>query len=311
MVNILLFGATVVIWGTTWFAIKMQVAEAPALVSVFHRFAIAALVMPAALALGGRWTWPSRRDQLFILAQALCLFSLNFVCFYLAAADLTSGLEAVVFSLATLFNAMNARLFFKERVAGRTLLAAALGLSGLALLFSRDLFALDGGALRGLGLALLGTMLFSLGNMVSRRNSAAGVTPATANAFGMAYGAATLLALVLMSGTPLVAPPLGPYWAAALYLGVIGSVVGFTAYLQLVARIGASKAAYATALFPFVALALSTLLEDYSWDWRAALGLALTLAGNIVIFSRGAGPLPAIGQSARIWRPMAKADSED
>ncbi|MGO8098762.1 EamA family transporter, partial [Rhizobium leguminosarum] len=78
---------------------------------------------------------PAWRDQPFILAQELCLFSLNFICFYNTAASIPSGLISVIFSLATIYNADNARLFFGDRITGRTLLAAALGAAGLLLLF--------------------------------------------------------------------------------------------------------------------------------------------------------------------------------
>ena len=285
MKNVLLFVATVLIWGTTWIAITWQVGPVPVLVSVFYRFGSAALILLLGLAVLRRLPVPGWRDQPFILAQALCLFCCNFLCFYSAAAYLPSGLVSVIFSLATLYNVVNARLFFGDRVSGRTLLAAALGVSGLLLLFGHEvLVRFDTGTVKGVGLAALGTLFFSLGNMASRRNSAAGIAPLTANAWGMAYGAAVLLALIGLTGTPIIPPPDTRYLAALLYLSVIGSVVGFTTYLMLVSRIGSSRAAYTTVLFPVVALSLSTVFEGYRWDAVSLAGLALTLSGNLVIF---------------------------
>ncbi len=263
----------------------MQVGPVPVLVSVFYRFAVAAAVLIAALAATGRLAAPALRHHPFLIAQALCLFSLNFLCFYTAAGTVTSGLVSVIFSLATIYNAVNARLFFGDRITGRTVVAALTGAGGLALLFGRDVWVeLDPGALKGIGFAALGTLFFSLGNMVSRRNSAAGLSPATTNAWGMAYGAVILMALVAITGTPLVAPPDGKYLAALLYLAVFGSVIAFTTYLELVARIGSSRAAYATVLFPIVALVLSTAFEGYRWSALGVLGLALCLTGNVVMF---------------------------
>jgi drug/metabolite transporter (DMT)-like permease len=51
-----------------------------------------------------------------------------------------------------------------------------------------------------------------------------------------------------------------------VYLAFFGSVIGFTAYLMLVGRIGAERAAYSTVLFPIVALNLSVWFEDYHWS---------------------------------------------
>ena len=286
MQNALLFLATVLIWGATWIAIAMQVGPVPVLVSIFYRFVIAALVVIGALAVTGRLAVPERRHHPWLVAQALCLFCMNFVCFYNAAAFITSGLISVIFSLATVYNTINGRIFFGDRMTPRALVAAALGACGLALLFGRDLLvAFDVRALAGVGLAALGTLFFSLGNMVSRRNSKAGLSPGIANAWGMTYGAALLLALILVTRTPIVVPPDARYLGALLFLGVFGSAVAFTAYLSLVARVGSARAAYATVLFPIVALSLSTLFEGYRWTWPAALGLALCLVGNVVMFA--------------------------
>ncbi|WP_152048906.1 DMT family transporter [Aureimonas psammosilenae] len=305
--NAALFVATVLIWGTTWIAIALQVGPVPVLVSVFYRFALAALVLVAGLAMAGRLKRPSLRDQPFILAQALCLFCLNFICFYTAAAFIPSGLVSIVFSLATLYNAVNARLFFGDRISGRTLVAALFGVCGLALLFGEDaLVGMNADTIKGVGLAALGTLFFSFGNMASRRNSARGIAPITANAWGMTYGALVLLALITVTGTPVVAPPSTTYLAALLYLSLIGSVVGFTTYLMLVARIGSSRSAYATVLFPIVALSISTIFEGYRWDAASAIGLVLTLLGNVVIFT---GKNAAPTRPSRVASVIQQGDS--
>lgn len=284
--NALLFAVTVLIWGTTWIAIALEVGPVPVLVSVFYRFGAAAVLFLAGLALSGRLRVPAWRDQPWIVGQALCLFCLNFLCFYTAAASVPSGLIAVVFSLATVFNAVNARLFWGDPIRQRTLVAAAFGVAGLALLFAPEIVGnAPARTLRGAGLAALGTLFFSFGNMISRRNSAAAVPPTIANAWGMAYGALALLALIGLTGTPVVAPSGPAYIGAMLYLAVFGSIVGFTTYLTLVARIGSSRAAYATVLFPVVALGISTVWEGYVWHGPQVLGLALTLVGNLVMFA--------------------------
>lgn len=287
MQNAILFVATVVIWGTTWLGIAMQVGPVPVLTSIFYRFVAASLIFLTLLAVSGRLKVPSRADQPFVLLQALCLFCCNFICFYYATSYVPSGLVSVIFSLATVYNAVNARLIFGDRITGRTLVAGLLGVAGLALLFGRDIVVeINLDTAKGIALAALGTLSFSLGNMVSRRNSAAGLSPVTANAWGMTYGAVILLALVLVTGTPLVAPPDVRYVGALIYLAVFGSVVGFTTYLLLVARIGSSRAAYMTVLFPLIALTLSSLFEHYQWTLVSVVGLALTLIGNLVMFGK-------------------------
>lgn len=286
--TLVLFAATVLIWGTTWFAIALQLGPVPVLTSVLYRFALAAVVMMGWLIATGRLRRRGWAMHRWFIALGLCLFSVNFICFYNAARFIPSGLVSVIFSLATIYNAINGRLFFREPIPARAIGAAGLGVVGLLLLFRRELFGhtLDDGALIGIGLAALGTLLFSLGNMVSRHISSLGTGPAEANGWGMTYGACGLAVVVWLSGAGLHVPPGGTYVAALIYLAVVGSALGFTTYLLLVARMGSARAAYATVAFPVVALIVSSLFEGYQWEPAGVAGLALTLAGNVLIFRR-------------------------
>ncbi len=76
---------------------------------------------------------------------------------------------------------------------------------------------------------------------------------------------------------------------AVLYLAVGATVLAFAAYLALLRRIGAARAGYSTVLFPIVALAISTVVEGYVWTVFAALGVALALAGNVLVLRQPAG----------------------
>ncbi|MRU14386.1 DMT family transporter [Roseovarius sp. A21] len=285
-----LFIVTVLIWGTSWYAIKLQIGPVPLDVSVFYRMALAALILLAGLAVTGRLRRPARWR--FVVVQALCLFSFNFVAFYHAAALIPSGMVAVIFSLASIFNAINARVFFGERITAQVGLAGVLGVVGVSLMFWRDLaVAREVETMTGIGWALLGAMIFSWGNMASRVNSSSGVPPLLANAWGLAIGALALLGMLAVKGEVLVLPQGAVYWAGLLYLAVFASVIGFTTYLVLVWRIGSAKAGYATVLFPVVAMAASTLLEGFEWTPLAGIGVVVALFGNLVMFWRGPAPL--------------------
>jgi drug/metabolite transporter (DMT)-like permease len=283
MNNITLFITTVLIWGTTWIGVAAQIGEVPIIVSIFFRFALAGLIMLAGLALMRRLKRPT--IWRFVVLQALCLFCFNFIGLYKASALIPSGLVSIVFSLASIFNAINARLFFGDRITVQTILAGSVGVTGLVLIFWTDLVASsDVATLKGIGWAVLGTLIFSFGNMASRRNNSLGITPVSANSWGMGIGALVLLGLILASGQPVILPTKPVYWTALVYLAVIGSVVGFTTYLVLVARIGSARAGYATVLFPIVALAISTVFEGYNWTSLAMIGVALILVGNVITF---------------------------
>ena len=167
--NLSLYLLTVLIWGTTWIALKWQLGVVAIPVSIVYRFGLAALVLFVLLLLSRKLQVMNRRGHLICLAQGLCLFCINFMCFLTASQWIPSGLVAVVFSTATLWNALNARVFFGQRVARNVLMGGGLGLAGLGLLFWPELVGHTASpqTLLGLGLALLGTMCFSAGRMHS------------------------------------------------------------------------------------------------------------------------------------------------
>jgi drug/metabolite transporter (DMT)-like permease len=210
------------------------------------------------------------------------------MCFRTASQWIPSGLVAVVFSTATLWNAFNARVFFGQKIARNVLMGGALGLLGLGLLFWPELAGHTASpeTLLGLGLALLGTLCFSAGNMLSSLQQKAGLKPLTTNAWGMAYGAAMLSAWCLVKGIPFDMEWNARYIGSLLYLVIPGSVIGFTAYLTLVGRMGPERAAYCTVLFPVVALNVSAFVEGYQWTAPALVGLVLVMLGNVLVFRK-------------------------
>ena len=270
--NLSLYLLTVLIWGTTWIALKWQLGVVAIPVSIVYRFGLAALVLFALLLLSRKLQVMNRRGHLICLAQGLCLFCVNFMCFLTASQWIPSGLVAVVFSTATLWNALNARVFFGQRVARNVLMGGGLGLAGLGFLFWPELVGHTASpqTLLGLGLALLGTMCFSAGNMLSSLQQKAGLKPLTTNAWGMAYGSAMLATYCAVRGIPFEMDWSARYIGALWYLVIPGSVIGFTAYLTLVGRMGPERAAYCTVLFPVVATVVAAAV---AWAVSSVLPL--------------------------------------
>ncbi|MEC4166537.1 DMT family transporter [Pseudomonas sp. MS-1(2024)] len=286
--NLFLYVLTVLIWGTTWIALKLQLGVVAIPVSIVYRFGLAALVLFVVLLLSRKLQVMNRRGHLICLAQGLCLFCVNFMCFLTASQWVTTGLIAVVFSTATLWNALNARIFFKQKVARNVIAGGALGMLGLGLLFWPELSGHTAAPqiLLGLGLALIGTLCFSAGNMLSSLQQKAGLKPLTTNAWGMLYGASMLAVYCVFRGIPFDMEWNARYVGSLLYLVIPGSVIGFTAYLTLVGRMGPERAAYCTVLFPLVALNVSAFAEGYQWTAPALAGLVLVMLGNVLVFRK-------------------------
>ncbi len=289
------YALVVLIWGTTWYTIKFQLGVVAPEISLVYRFGLAAIcVFIYARATGSplKLSW---RDHRFVALQGATLFCLNYWMTYLSTQYLTSGLVAVLFTSIIFFNLVNSRVVFGSPIERPVLVAAGVGVLGVALLFLPELQAAlhDRGIAQGALLALGATYVASLGNMAAMRNTQGGLPVVTVNAYGMAYGAIGLAVIAAIRGTPLAFDPRWPYVLSLLYLSLAGTSLAFGLYLALLKRIGVARAAYTSVLFPVVALTVSTLFESYQWSLPAILGLAVLVAGNALALGRRTQKAPA------------------
>lgn len=286
MQNLILYFTTVMIWGSTWFAVKFQIGEVPVITSLMYRFAIGAACLFVFLAIVGKLKKLkfSLRQHGYIALQGVLLFSVNYWFVYKCSEYLTSGLVAVVFASVSMMNAFNQAIFFKIPLRRQVIIGNMIGLLGMVAIFYPDIMAGSGGSemLLGVGLGIVASYLASLGNMASLRNTREGLPVLEVNAVGMVYGSLFSAILVLVSGASVNFDMSPEYVGSLLYLAVFGSALAFTTYLTLLKNIGADKAAYATILFPIVALTISTFFENYQWTIAAVAGLALVVVGNVI-----------------------------
>jgi drug/metabolite transporter (DMT)-like permease len=306
MKNLFLYVLTVAIWGSTWYAIALQLYGVPIQVSVAYRFALATLILFVWCRLRRISLRFSRREHFLLLLLGLTLFSANYVLFYEAERYLVSSSVAIIFSLLVVFNIFNNWLFFRSRPDRQIIAGAVLGLFGIVLTFWPDLHSMSSGSglVRGILLSLAATFTASLGNLVSVQLQKRRIAVVPANAFGMLYGTIVLLAYALVSGAEFSFDPTFRYVGSLIYLALFGSVIAFGAYLTLIGRIGADRAAYTSILFPIVALILSAALEHYLLNLSAAIGIVCILAGNALVLLRRrrttvAGPTPETEASAK------------
>ena len=288
--NALLYVVTVLIWGSSWLAIKYQLGSVDPMVSVAYRFLLASGISWLYCRLSGRLMRYSLRDHGFMFLQGTSLFALNYWLFYLSELTLTSGLAAVIFSTIVVMNTVNGVIFLKNRLELRVVGGAGLGLLGIMLVFWPEVTDFESGSenLVAAALAVLATLLASVGNIASARNQREGIPVVQANTFGMTYGALLMLGLSWATGREFTFEMTLPYVSSLVFLSVFASIIAFWTYLTLLGRVGVERAAYSTLIFPLVALGFSTVFEDYQWTAYAVIGILLILAGNLLILKRSA-----------------------
>jgi drug/metabolite transporter (DMT)-like permease len=286
--DLALYLLSVLIWGSTWLAIKFQLGVVPPAVSVAWRFALAALMLLGYARIKRLPLRFDRRTHTWLMLQGLLLFGINYVLVYVSEQSLTSGLVALIFSLVTFCNILGMRVFFSMPVKPAALSGAILGVIGIALVFWPELanFSMSPARRVGVICALLGPLFASLGNMTATRNHRHGLPVVQANTWAMLYGSIFVSIYAVLDGQPFVFERSLAYIASLFYLALFGSVIAFVAYLTLLGRIGADRAGYTGVAIPIVALALSTFFEDFRWDAAMVAGIALCLAGNVLVLRR-------------------------
>jgi drug/metabolite transporter (DMT)-like permease len=291
MSNLALYLITVLVWGSTWFAIEFQLGAVEPEVSIVYRYAAASLLLFG-------WSRYRKLNLSFGIRQhgwfvllGFFLFGLNYVFAYRAQIYITSALTAIAFSTIVWMNILNARFFFGIRAGRRTIFGSLLGVAGIVTLFAPQVqdISFDDAVLFGSVLAVLSALIASFGNMASQGAQKAGLPIVQSNAWSMFYGAVLTAIWSLLAGHPFTFDWSLGYAASLAYLTLFGSIVAFGAYLTLLGRIGAHKAGYAMVMFPVVALILSMLFEGLHLDASVVVGTLLVLVGNVFVLETGSG----------------------
>jgi drug/metabolite transporter (DMT)-like permease len=283
-----LFATVVLVWGSSWLPLKLQLGIVSPEVSGVWRFALAALIMFAWLAIAGHRVRFGIYDHLRFVLLGAFLFSLNFLCAYYGGFYLTSGLLAVVFSLAAVINPLLAAVIWRTWPEARVLIGAALGVLGVGFLFGPEIFVAEASRETAIGLALVftATLFFCIGNMFSAAYQERGISVLSANTWCMVYGTLWFALIALLRGEPFIVEWSARYLFSILWLAIPSTVIAFAVYLTLLGRIGAGRASYSTVLVPVVALVLSTFFENYHWTLAAGFGVVLVLIGNVIVLSK-------------------------
>jgi len=281
----LAFAACVLIWGSTWYAIEWQLGYVAKEWSLVYRYAIAAVIMLGWCRFKRVNMRFSGREHIHMLGLGLFLFSGNYVLVYWGTEYLTSGLVAVTFSLLTFLNIVNARVFLNTPIQKETILAALLGVLGLALVFKPEIQALNLSDTTAFGLlvCLISTLIASWGNTIAGTKTAKSIPILPFNTWSMGYGTLCNLLFALMSGEAPSLDPRPEYYLALFHLSVFGTVIAFSLLLWLLAEIGVARAGYIAVMTPLVALIISSVFEGYIWTGFAATGVALMLSGNLLM----------------------------
>jgi drug/metabolite transporter (DMT)-like permease len=276
-----LYALICLIWGSTWLAIKIGLIGTPPFLAAGIRFMLSTLLIGAVLAIRRSRLRLTRNERICVVSVGLLVFWLDYAAVYWAETHISSGLTAVLFSTMPLMTSLLSVYWTRtETLSSRKLMGILVGVLGTVLLFWPHERL---GFHQALGmLAALGASLCAAINLVMMKKYGHNADPFVVNFFGMALGAACLLAMSagLESWSAVT-------WSRSnvlsiVYLSVFGSVIAFSAYYYLIKRMDATIVSLSTLIIPIVALALGHAFLDEIVTPRALTGIATIVAGIAV-----------------------------
>ncbi|MGI8885901.1 MAG: EamA family transporter [Gaiellaceae bacterium] len=284
-----------VLWGSTYFGIKIAVETLPPLLAGGSRFLVAGALLAAILALRGTSLRIGRRELrgAAIVGALLLTFGVGLV--HVAETRIDSSVAAIIVGTVPL-QIIVMRTIGREHPARATQLSALTGLIGLGLVVAPGLGS--GSTALGLAVMLVASMSWSIGSFVSRRLELPR-DPFVAAVYEMVAGGffLTLGAFALGEGGQLDGAAFSRDSVLAwIYLVIFGSLVSFTAYAWLLRVAPISLVVTHQYVNLLVAIALGMVFLDERPSPWALLG-ALVVLGAVYVAIRAEFPRtrPATG----------------
>jgi drug/metabolite transporter (DMT)-like permease len=284
--TLLAFAILYLVWGSTYFAIRVGVSEVPPFLFAAMRFLIAGLVLYGWIIARGE---PSPRGVQWASASLLAIlfFVLDYGLVYWAEQRVPSGIAAVMMATTPAFMALWEISFLRtQRLTVRLAVALLIGLGGVAVLMSRSLNV--GGApidRAGAVAIIVAALSWSVASILTRKlplPSSQVMSSAVQMLVGGMFLALTAAALGEFRAFHPWTISRGA-WLALLYLTVAGSIMAFTAYVWLIHHESPTKVVTYAYVNPVVAVLLGYFLGGEALGRRTILGALFVLISVVVI----------------------------
>ncbi|MBX5462943.1 MAG: drug/metabolite exporter YedA [Steroidobacteraceae bacterium] len=263
-------GAVYIVWGTTYYALKVGVQSTGPFFLIGTRFLVAGGLLTAWLLARGQ-ALPTLREWRGATVLAVLMLVIGMGCTTAAERTVSSGAAVALISVMPLMMAVWSGLLEKWPGRGEWLAVGA-GLVGtLVMITGKDLRASPGGT----ALIFIATLSWSLGTVLSRRL----VVPKGAMGFAAEMIAGGIIAMLISAafGEQWSLPATADVWWAWGYLVVFGSLVAFSAYRYLVEHVSPMLASTYAYVNPPVALFVGYWLGNETFSPNVLLGLPIVL----------------------------------
>lgn len=281
--KLLAYAAIYILWGGSFLAIRVIVADVPPFFAAGFRFTLAGLLLVAYSHLRGGTQYP-KRAIFHATTLGFTMFTLMYAALFWGEIRVSSGIAAVVSAMIPVWIfAGEIAILRTQKATAFSILGILLGLVGVVVLTVGS--HQTGGQTSAFAIAALvgGTICWSGGTLLSRKLALP--KPQTASAgWQMTTGGALLMVLSAVVGEMRRLPAPDALLSAKMlasmgYLIIAASIVTYTAYVWLIAHEPATRVASYAYVNPVIALFAGAILAGERLSALQVVGVLLVLAG--------------------------------
>jgi drug/metabolite transporter (DMT)-like permease len=287
------FVALCLAWGSTWLAIKIGVEGAPPLIFAGTRFLLAGAILLFVFRLRGGGASIARADWPTMIVMGLTVIGVTFGLIFWGEQHVSSGVAGVLVQGVVPLGMFGFAVAYGHESPSRAKWGGiALGIVGIVILFMPNLGGpVDDDVLLGMAAVTAGTVVYCWGSVSTRDVLRGYPTLLIAGLENVIGGIGLVCASIVLEAGELANPTWladGGVWLSWVYLVIVGSLVGFTSYIFLLKRWGASRTSVYAFVTPILALVLGYGLYGESVGLAEILGALVILCGvaTIVIGAR-------------------------
>ncbi len=281
---IVIYIVTLLMFGSTWIAIKIGINNMPPFTSAVLRFIIALIVLGILFRIW-RFRAPSRpgiwKD---IFLAGLFMYGFNFAFIYFGQQSIPSALAAVIFATMPFFTGLFAHFMdTNERLTRRIITGQLIGFFGVIVLFSADLDL--HGSFLGMCSLVLSSASCSWATVKIKRDLD-DIHPAHLSVIQIPPGLLLLIPIMLATEDFLNLELNTAGVTSILYLAIFGTGLAFMGWYYLLKRVGAVALSLMTFLEPLVAFALGYIILGETLSLTFIAGGFLILTGVLIATER-------------------------
>lgn len=276
------------VWGTTWFFIKVGLEDLPPISFAAARFVLALIILAGIILINKIELPKTVREWKLLALTGILQFSINYSLVFWSEQYISSGLAAVLQGMIPVFGLALAWFHLPdEKITWLKILAVLLGISGVAIIFIEQLQIKSVLAFAGCAAIVVGAYAAAHASILIKAYGSR-IHPA-----GMLFGQMLcgILPLIIY-GLIKEGNPFNFRWSwqaliSIFYLTIFGTILAFWLYYWLLSKIESTKAMVISLVTPLIAVIVGGIFLDEKLPPQTVFGGILILAGIGLIVFKG------------------------